>query len=80
MSDFIGFNKLRQGKIHMFCPSCRRKQSNAPRDESQDPPTAVLMHSRCDKSQCSGGMKSDGVVYFNARGRELDWETGKEYQ
>lgn len=74
MSEYIGFNKLRPGRIHMFCPSCGRKSSNAPRDESLDPTKAVLMHCRC--ALCSGGMK--GVVYFDASGRQLDWETGKE--
>lgn len=73
--EYVGFNKLRPGRIHIFCPSCGMKRSNVPRFE--DPETAVLMHCLCEK--CGQGCKDDGVTYFDAHGRELDWETGKPY-
>lgn len=31
-----GFNKLRRGCIHLFCPTCGRKQSNMPRFEGHE--------------------------------------------
>ena len=74
--DYVGFNKLRPNRIHLFCPACGRKMSNTER-RPDDPKTAVLMHATCER--CGIGMKDESVGYFDAQGRELDWETGKPY-
>lgn len=65
--DYIGFKKLRAGRIHLFCPACGRKMSNMPRDPG-DPPTAVLAHVYCD---CQQGNKDPGMSFFDAYGREV---------
>ena len=69
---FAGYNKLRRGRIHLYCPTCRRKQSNAPRAVSPpfDPPMAVLAHVVCER--CSAGCKVEGVsAFLDGRGRTL---------
>lgn len=67
--DYIGFHKLRPGRIHAFCPRCGRKYSNLPR-EPYDPPEAVLMHIVCDR--CGHGCKVDGPdMYLTADGRKV---------
>jgi len=68
MANWAGFASLRKGRIHIFCPSCGRKLSNAPRTEF-DPPTAELVHVWCAK--CSAGCKTDLGDYFNGRGRRV---------
>lgn len=72
--EWVGFHKYRVGRIHLFCPRCKRKFSNMTR-YVHDPKRAVLMHLVC----CGEGDKDEGIAYFDARGRELDWETGKPY-
>lgn len=69
---YIGFSKLRPGRIHVYCPGCGRKQSNAPRDNGEngypaDPPNAVLAHVYCEK--CSSGSKDAPVAFLDADGR-----------
>lgn len=66
---WVGFRKLRPGRIHLFCPGCGRKLSNMPRDETTDPKTATLVHAYCDR--CSAGSKDPPVYFFNDRGRRL---------
>jgi hypothetical protein len=60
-----GFKPLREGRIHLRCPSCGRKMSNMPRDV-YDPPLAMLMEVCCDR--CSAGCKIDGGDYYDASG------------
>lgn len=68
---YLGFNRLRPGRIHVYCPTCGMKRSNAPRQD-YDPPEAVLMHLACEK--CSEGCKIDGPdAYLDAQGRRIDW-------
>lgn len=71
--DYVGFAKLRPGRIHLFCPGCKRKMSNIPRLD-HDPKRAVLAHVYCER--CSQGCKDDFGGYFDALGREVNWETG----
>ena len=67
--SYVGFAKLRPGRIHLFCPRCHRKLSNMPRDE-HDPKTAVLAHVFCER--CGNGGKDEGyAVFFNARGKRV---------
>jgi hypothetical protein len=72
MSDitlsYVGYAKLRPGRIHLFCPGCHRKMSNMPRDK-YDPPKAVLCHVFCDS--CSVGGKDSSQRFLDAAGREL---------
>lgn len=72
--SYVGFNKLRRGRIHIFCPACGRKQSNMPRDEANDPKTAVLVHVFCER--CSQGCKDVLMYYYTARGKRVRgaWE------
>lgn len=71
--DYVGFTKLRTGRIHLWCPGCGRKLSNMPRDKD-DPPQAVLLHVYCER--CSQGCKDTPVAFFSARGRRIReaWE------
>lgn len=62
--EWAGFAKCRPGRIHIFCPTCHRRLSNAPRTEL-DPPTAVLVHVWCER--CSAGCKTDLGDYFESR-------------
>lgn len=71
MSEWIGFNRLRKGRIHLFCPGCKRKMSNMPRT-NVDPPRAVLCHVYCDR--CADGAKDPPVDYFTARGRRMSFD------
>lgn len=70
MSILNGFKKLREGKIHLSCPRCGRKMSNAPRGD-YDPPNAVLLVVPCDKYRCSGGCKIEGGDYFDENGKQV---------
>jgi hypothetical protein len=70
---YAGFAKLRPGRIHVFCPACKRKMSNMPRTEAfnglvPDPPNAVLVHIWCD---CTQGGKEDFGGFLDAYGRWL---------
>ena len=73
--NFVGFKPLKAGRIHLYCPSCKRKLSNTRRTD-YDPPTAVLAHLACER--CSEGCKVDGESkYMDARGRSIYFENGK---
>ena len=65
---WAGFAPLRQGRIHIFCPKCHRRMSNAERTEI-DPPNAELVHVWCER--CSQGCKTDRGSYFNGRGKVI---------
>lgn len=73
---YVGFAKLRRGRIHMFCPRCGRKLSNMQRDEETDPRSAVLVHVFC--LRCSEGCKETPMYFYNARGQRIrdKWERG----
>lgn len=71
--EWAGFQKWRPGRIHIFCPKCHRRLSNATRTEL-DPPDAVLVHVWCEK--CSQGCKTDLGSYFNKQGRVIRDEAG----
>lgn len=76
--EYVGFNRLRPGRIHVFCPGCGMKRSNMPRAESApfDPPTATLVGAYCER--CSDGCKIEGPAFFrDAEGRELCQFCGK---
>jgi hypothetical protein len=66
--DYVGYQKLRPGRIHLFCPGCGRKMSNVRRD-SLDPPDAVLARVSCER--CSEGCKDSSQTFLDADGREL---------
>jgi hypothetical protein len=65
-----GYKKLRSGRIHLQCPECGRKMSNAPRAD-WDPSNAVLMVYPCD---CTSGNKVEGGDYFDADGKPIEPE------
>lgn len=75
--EYAGFNRLRAGRIHLYCPHCGRKMSNVMRDV-EDPRRATLAHVWC--LRCSNGCKECGVTFFDSRGRRLrePWETKYE--
>lgn len=67
MKDIIGgFAALKDGKIHLACGECGRKQSNMPRFD--DPANAAVALIICDKH--TGG-KEDYCVYYDADGSRL---------
>ncbi len=69
---FVGYAKLRAGRIHIFCPRCHRKMSNVARDKN-DPPNAALIHVWCGEPCGSGGWIEGPTAYLDANGRFLDW-------
>ena len=66
--EWAGFSKLRLGRIHIFCPTCHRKMSNAERTEF-DPLNAELVHVWCER--CSSGCKTDLGDYFDGNGKAI---------
>lgn len=68
--DWAGFQKLRPGRIHIYCPKCGRKMSNGVRGE-YDPPRAELVHVFCER--CGAGGKEACEVFLDGRGREIPW-------
>lgn len=66
-----GFNKSKEGRIHLRCFKCGRKHSNALRSE-EDPQKAFLLEILCDK--CGMGCKDGFGGYFDKLGNELDYE------
>lgn len=68
MIGYAGYAPHRPGRIHLFCPACRRKQSNTPRTRL-DPPKAVLARVLCGR--CDVGTKDGGQSFLNAYGRPL---------
>jgi ribosomal protein L37E len=69
--EWAGYHKLRAGKIHVYCPHCGRKVSNAERGEF-DPPRATLVHTWCDR--CGSGGKDSPETFFDANGKEIDFQ------
>jgi ribosomal protein L37E len=70
MIPWAGFAPLRKGRIHVFCPRCHRKVSNAQRGE-YDPPRATLVHTPCDR--CGAGGKDSPETFFDERGKQIPW-------
>lgn len=68
---WAGFHPLRKGRIHVFCPRCHRKVSNAFRGE-YDPPRSTLVHEFCDK--CGAGGKDCYSVFYDAKGKQISGE------
>lgn len=68
---WVGYQKLRPGRIHVYCPHCGRKVSNAPRGE-YDPPRAALVHTWCDR--CGVGGKDSPETFLDSDGKEIPWE------
>jgi hypothetical protein len=66
--EYVGYKPHRPGRIHLFCPRCKRKMSNMPR-QAMDPPTAVLVHVFCES--CSQGGKDSSQTFLDSTGREL---------
>ena len=66
-----GFRALRPGRIHVWCPKCKRKLSNMQRQDG-DPRRAELVHSWCIR--CSQGCKDTPEYYFDDRGKRIRWE------
>lgn len=73
MSRVSGFKKALPGRIHLRCPKCGRKQSNARRHPEFDHPTAYLAEDLCDK--CDAGCKDSAPTYYTRKGRAIrgDW-------
>ena len=68
MIPYAGFAEHRPGKIHLWCPECKRKLSNMPRAEV-DPPRAVLAQVLCPHCADRVGAKDDSARYLTARGK-----------
>lgn len=66
---WAGFQPLRHGRIHIYCPKRGRKQSNMPRDEETDPPDAEIAHVFC--LRCSDGCKDIELRFLNGRGKQV---------
>lgn len=71
MLPWAGFAPLREGRVHVWCPKCKRKLSNLYR-QKYDPPRATLVHSFCDR--CSQGCKDTPEWYYDADGRLIEWD------
>ena len=69
--EWVGFSKLRPGRVHVWCPKCKRKLSNMPRQDF-DPKRATLIHSFCIR--CSEGCKDTPEWYFDADGKQIEWD------
>lgn len=70
MVDWLGYQRLRKGRIHVYCPKCGRKMSNVERGK-YDPPSAELVHTHCDR--CGAGGKESDETFFDGRGRQISW-------
>ena len=66
--DWAGYRRLRPGRIHLFCPRCHRKTSNARRDR-YDPQRAELVHSFCER--CGSGGKDSPETFFDTQGKMI---------
>ena len=78
---YVGFSKLRPGRIHIYCPRCGRKESNAHREQPDperflpgDPTNATLAHVYCER--CASGSKDAPVTFWDAHGKRIReaWE------
>lgn len=65
---WAGYQRLRPGRIHVYCPKCKRRLSNMERQKT-DPPGAELVHSWCDR--CSAGCKDTPEYHFDGEGRRV---------
>lgn len=63
---YIGYEKLKQGRIHLYCPGCGRKMSNVERAD-YDPVNAHLCHVYCDN--CCVGCKGNEEQYLDKNGK-----------
>jgi hypothetical protein len=69
--DWIGYQPLRPGRIHLYCKGCKRKLSNLPKQE-MDPPRAELVQTWCPK--CQEGCKDVPEYYLDGDGKPIDWD------
>lgn len=60
---------LKEGRIHLLCPHCGRKQSNIRREEA-DPDDAILVVVDCPKC-CDMGSETN---YYDVNGKEISQE------
>lgn len=67
---YIGYEKLKPDRIHLYCPGCGRKMSNMPRAD-YDPIKAHLCHVHCEN--CSVGHKDSSFDYLDQNGKFLDF-------
>lgn len=70
---YVGFKPHRSGRLHLFCPRCKRKLSNMPR-RHDDPLRAVLAQVLCPRCADEVGAKDDSATYLDARGKVVPWE------
>lgn len=63
-----GFDPLKPGMIHLRCPLCGQKVSNAPRYQD-DMPETVLVEVLC--AICAGNADELSCYYFDAEGNEV---------
>lgn len=71
MADWAGYQRLRPGKIHIYCSHCGRKFSNGYRNK-YDPPRAELVQTWCDR--CGIGGKECPETYLDGDGKQIDWD------
>jgi hypothetical protein len=70
--EWLGYKPLRPGRIHLWCPECKRKMSNVERSE-YDPPRAVMCHVLCDRCADRLGAKDASMDYLDAGGKRVEW-------
>ncbi len=68
--DWAGYRPLVAGRIHVYCPRCHRKHSNAYRGK-YDPPRAELVKTHCVR--CGQGGKEADESFFDKRGKPISW-------
>lgn len=71
MTEWVGYRKLRPGRVHLWCPRCKRKTSNAHKMR-EDPPRVELIQTFCPR--CASGGKDAPEWYLDADGKEIEWE------
>jgi hypothetical protein len=69
--EWAGYQRLRPGRIHLFCKGCKRKLSNLPRQEG-DPTRAELVQTWCPK--CQEGCKDVPEYFLDRRGKLIEWD------
>jgi len=69
--DYVGFGRLKPGRIHIWCPVCKRRMSNAKRTQ-HDPRRAVLLQVTCPR--CPDDSKDWAGWYLDAQGRYVEPE------
>lgn len=68
---WAGFHTIRPGRIHLYCPNCKRKMSNMRRAE-WDPPKAEVVKTLCPKCCDLLAAKDPPCNYLDARGRYVE--------